>query len=57
MDIYDGADGRRWISTISRPPLKTEARSRKRRISCRADLVDDVARKCEELGLKPKAKS
>ena len=24
---------------------------------CRADLVDDVARKCEELGLKPKAKS
>jgi hypothetical protein len=24
---------------------------------CRADSVDDVARKCEELGLKPKAKS
>jgi hypothetical protein len=24
---------------------------------CRADSVDDVARKCEELGLKPKVKS
>jgi hypothetical protein len=24
---------------------------------CRADSVEDVARKCEELGLKPKAKS
>ena len=24
---------------------------------CRADSVDDVARKCEELGLKPKARS
>jgi hypothetical protein len=24
---------------------------------CRADSVDDVERKCEELGLKPKARS
>jgi hypothetical protein len=55
MDIYDGAD---WTETdiedlkaaISHGSSIEEAAE----LLCRADSVDDVAHKCEELGLKPK---
>jgi hypothetical protein len=58
MDINDGAD---WTdmdiedlkAAIEGGATIEEAAE----FLCRADSVDDVARKCEELGLKPKAKS
>jgi len=58
MDIYDGAD---WTemdiddlkAAIEGGASITEAAE----FLCRADSVDDIARKCEELGLRPKAKS
>jgi hypothetical protein len=58
MDIYDGAD---WTETDIED-LISEIRSGRSveevaQFLCRADNVDDVARKCEELGLKPKARA
>jgi len=58
MDIYDGTD---WTemdiddlkATIEGGATIKEAAE----FLCRAESVDDVARKCEELGLKPKTKS
>jgi hypothetical protein len=58
MDIYDGAD---WTdmdiedlkAAIEGGATIEEAAE----FLCRADSVDDVTRKCAELGLKPKAKS
>jgi hypothetical protein len=57
MDIYDGAP---WTEmdiddlkgAIEAGRLIEEAAE----FLCRADSVDDVARKCAELGLKPKAR-
>jgi hypothetical protein len=58
MDIYDGAA---WTE-MDIEDLKAEIVSGRSieeaaQFLCRADSVDDVARKCAELGLKPKAKS
>jgi hypothetical protein len=58
MDIYDGAD---WTemdieglkACIELGSSIEEAAD----FLCRAGSVDDVARKCQELGLKPKARS
>ena len=56
MDIYDGAD---WTRDGYRGSQGRAGRSIEEAASFlyRADSVDDVARKCEELGLKPKARS
>ena len=55
MDIYDGAD---WTE-MDIEDLKSaiESGSSIAQFLCRADSVDDVARKCAELGLKPKVRS
>jgi hypothetical protein len=58
MDIYDGAD---WTE-MDIDDLKSAIESgssieEAAQFLCRADSVDDVARKCEELGLKPKLHS
>jgi hypothetical protein len=58
MDIYDGAD---WTE-MDIDDLKAAIESGRSieeaaEFLCRADSVDDVARKCAELGLKPKAGS
>jgi hypothetical protein len=58
MDIYDGAD---WTE-MDIADLKAAIESGRSieeaaEFLCRADSVNDVARKCEELGLKPKPKS
>jgi hypothetical protein len=57
MDIYDGAA---WTE-MDIDDLKAAIESGRSieeaaEFLCRADSVDDVARKCEELGLKPKAR-
>ena len=56
MDIYDGAD---WTE-MDIEDLKAAIESGSSiedaaEFLCRADSVDDVARKCEELGLRPKS--
>ena len=58
MDINDGAD---WTD-MDIEDLKAAIEGgatieQAAQFLCRADSVDDVASKCEELGLKPKAKS
>jgi hypothetical protein len=57
MDIYDGAA---WTE-MDIEDLKAEIVSGRSieeaaQFLCRADSVDDVARKCAELGLKPKVR-
>ena len=57
MDIYDGAP---WTE-MDIDDLKAAIESGRSieeaaEFLCRADSVDDVARKCEELGLKPKVR-
>jgi hypothetical protein len=57
MDIYDGAP---W-SEMDIDDLKAAIESGRSiqeaaECLCRADSVEDVTRKCAELGLKPKAK-
>jgi hypothetical protein len=57
-DIYDGAE---WTE-MDIHDLKAAIESgssieEAAEFLCRADSVDDVTHKCEELGLKPKAKS
>jgi hypothetical protein len=58
MDIYDGAD---WtamdIEDLNAAIEGGASIEKAAEFLCRADSVDDVARKCEELGLKLKAKS
>ena len=54
IDIYDGAD---WTE-MDIEDLKIEHGSsieETAQFLCRADSVEDVARKARELGLKPKA--
>ncbi len=58
MDIYDGAA---WTE-MDIEDLKAEIEHGRSieeaaEFLCRAGSIADVARKCEELGLKPKAKS
>jgi hypothetical protein len=58
MDIYDGAH---WIE-MDVDDLKAAIEAGRSieeaaEFLCRANSVDDVARKCEERGLKPNAKS
>jgi hypothetical protein len=58
MDIYDGAD---WtdmdIEDLKAAIEGGASIEDAAEFLCRSDSVDDVARKCAELGLKPKAKS
>jgi hypothetical protein len=58
MDVYDGAE---WTEMdIEDLKAAIEAALRLKKLPsflCRADGVDDVARKCEELGPKPMPKS
>jgi hypothetical protein len=58
MDIYAGAD---WtdmdIKDLKAAIEGGASIEEAARFLCRADSVDDVARKCKELGLKAKAKS
>jgi hypothetical protein len=58
MDIYDEAD---WTETDIedlRAAIEGGATIQQAAdLLCRADSIDDVARKCEELGLKPKLQS
>jgi hypothetical protein len=58
MDIYDGAP---WTE-MDIDDLKAAIESGRSieeaaEFPCRADSVDDVARKCEELRFKPKPRS
>jgi hypothetical protein len=58
MDIYDGAD---WTE-MAIDDLKAAIESgssieEAAQFLCRADSVEEVARKCAELGLKPKSRS
>jgi hypothetical protein len=55
MDIYDGAD---WTEMDDLKAAIESGRSIEEAAEflCRADSVDDVARKCAELGLTPKAR-
>jgi hypothetical protein len=57
MDIYDGAPWTEMdiddLKAAIEPGRSIEEAAE---FLCRADTVDDVARKCEELGLKPKVR-
>jgi hypothetical protein len=58
MDIYDGAEWSEMDIEDLKSMMEAEATIEEAAgFLCRADSVDDVARKCEELGLKPKPKS
>jgi hypothetical protein len=54
MDIYDGADWTEMDIEDLRAAIECGATIQEAAdLLCRSDSVDDVARKCEELGLKP----
>jgi hypothetical protein len=58
MDIYDGAEWTEMDIEDLKAAIEGGATIEEAaEFLCRADGVDDVARKCKELGLKPKAKS
>jgi hypothetical protein len=58
MDIYDGADWTEMDIDDLKAAVETGSSIEEAaQFLCRADSVDDVAGKCAELGLKPKAKS
>ncbi|HEY0802498.1 MAG TPA: hypothetical protein VGD54_16790 [Steroidobacteraceae bacterium] len=58
MDIYDGADWTEMdIEDLKAAIEHSRSIEEMAAFLCRADSVDDVARKCEELGLKLKPKS
>jgi hypothetical protein len=58
MDIYDGQESSAMDIEDLKSMMEAEATIEEAaEFLCRADGVDDVARKCEELGLKPKPKS
>jgi hypothetical protein len=58
MDIYDGADWTDMDIEDLKAAIEGGASIKEAaQFLCRADSVDDVARKCKDLGLKPKAKS
>jgi hypothetical protein len=55
MDIYDGADWTEMdIDDLKAAIEHGRSIEEAARFLCRADRIDDVAHKCEELGLKPK---
>ena len=58
MDSYDGAEWTEMdIHDLDAAIESGSSIEEAAEFLCRADSVDDVTRKCEELGLKPKAKS
>ena len=58
MDIYDGADWTEMDIEDLRAAIEGGATIQETAdLLCRADNVDDVARKCEELGLKAEGSS
>ena len=58
MDIYDGEPWTEMDIDDLKAAIDGGATFEEAaQFLCRADSVDDVASKCEELGLKPKAKS
>jgi hypothetical protein len=58
MDIYDGQESSAMDIEDLKSMMEAEATIEEAaEFLYRADGVDDVARKCEELGLKPKPKS
>jgi hypothetical protein len=58
MDIYDGADWTEMDIDDLRAAIEAgRSIEEAAEFLYRADSVDDVARRCAELGLKPKAKS
>ena len=58
MDIYEGAEWTEMYIDDLRPRLNQESSIEEAaQFLCRADSVEDVARKCEELGLRPTARS
>jgi hypothetical protein len=55
MDVYDGADWTEMDIEDLKAAIEGSASIEEAaQFLCRADSVDDVARKCKELGLKPK---
>ncbi len=58
MDIYDGEDWTEMDIEDLRAAIERGASIEQAAdLLCRADGVEEVARKCTELGLKPKPKS
>jgi hypothetical protein len=58
MDIYDGADWTEMDIEDLRAAIEGGATIQEAAdLLCRADGVEEVARKCAELGLKPKLQS
>ena len=58
MGIYDGAEWTEMdIEDLKAAIEAGRSIEEAAEFLCRAGSIDDVARKCEELGLKPKAKS
>jgi hypothetical protein len=58
MDIYDRADWTEMdIDDLNAAIESGSSIEEAAQFLCRADSVKDVARKCEELGLKPKVRS
>jgi hypothetical protein len=58
MDIYDGADWTEMDIEDLKAAIEAGCSIQDAaEFLCRADSVEDVARKCEELGLKPKVRS
>ena len=58
MDIYDGADWTEMDIDDLKAAMEGGASIEEAaQFLCRADSVEDVARKCEELGLRPTARS
>jgi hypothetical protein len=56
MDIYDGAEWTEMdIDNLKAAIESGRSIEEAAEFLCRADSVDDVARKCEEPGLRPKA--
>jgi hypothetical protein len=57
MDIYDGADWTEMDIDDLKAAIDSGCSIEEAAIFlCRADSVDDVARKCAELGLEPKVR-
>jgi hypothetical protein len=58
MDVYDGEEWSEMDIEDLRSMIDAGATLEEAaEFLCRADSVEDVARKCKELDLKPKAKS
>ena len=58
MDIYDGAEWTEMdIDDLTAAIESGSSVEEAAEFLCRASSIDDVARKCDELGLKPKARS